>query len=99
MGTRGENVEPTGSHLVEQPAIDAGEAADTKGAPAVEKRQKAESFLHEPLGAGSLVFHETGPLGADASFRDVLLADAEAFELVLRKVNPAESPILGYVAH
>src|SRR3989440_3960231 len=94
-----EDVESVAFDPLEGRAIEARKRRDTSGASAVQVVEQGQAFGEVRPRTVGLEAHQLPPLRADETLRDVVLHDAEPGELVLGKVDAAETPILGNVAN
>jgi hypothetical protein len=94
-----EHVESVAFDPLEGRAIEARKRRDAGGAPAVQMVEQGQAFGEVRPRTVGLEAHQLPPFRGDETLRDVVLRDAEPGELVLRKVDPAETPILGDVAN
>ena len=84
---------------LERRAVEARERADAGGAAAVERAEQAQAVLEVGTRACALVGHQRLPGRRDSARCDVVLRHPERGELVLRKVDASELPVLADVAH
>ncbi len=84
---------------VERLAVEAGERADAERAAAIERPEEVQPLGQVRARPGGVERHECQPFRRDPTLLDVLLADAEGHQLVLREIDAAEAPVLGDVAH
>src|SRR5207245_10638878 len=83
---------------VERRAVEPGKRGDARRAAGVEPLEEGQALPQVRAGPLRLERHQLAPGGRGAAGRDLVLAHAEALELVLRQIDAAELPVLAHVA-